>query len=246
MDTISERVYNYIKFEHIKEFVEDLISVYDNDEPLFAYKNFMDEVDLLTEETADFVNGFRKVFSGKHRAKYCDGVYVNIPKFLSLKDENEDTIKQYLDKIALVFSSPENCKEYNFYKVYSKKIILRMKSAFSEAEQEEKDLYSQEVLKSLITEFLPDFQQTKLEFKEANLNTEMFFKMMLLTVYDKLDCDDDNKDNKDKYKTHFKKIIKELLKTSLKDGNFKNIMLRQFMCMDTGLRQEITDLMKQK
>lgn len=225
MDSIlTPRLKNYIIFSYIKDFVEDLSTVYD-EESLNAYRHFINDANILTE-TSDFVEGFTKSLNGRHRAKYCEGVYINIPKFLSKNDENKDIILEYLKKISKLFSDIENeCKELVFVREYAQNMStdLISKSAKEiEASGENRDKY----VKDLFESFKPDVQKTQLEFQKQNLNIDRFLKIILICAYDKLECvnivEDDAK--------HIKNIINIVANTPLsKIASKKLDLIKEFM-----------------
>lgn len=187
-DIISERLKNYIIFTYIKEFVSDLHDIY-KDNALSAYKNFMEEANVLTEANL-FVDSFKEALSGKHRAKYTQGAYVNIPKFLSYKDPyNNKIIKKYLEVLDKLYKECHNCKELVFfkknYKSLSKNFQEQSNNCTKNTDNVE-DIKSEENLKKIIESFKPEIQKSKEEFYEQQLNLDRILKIFLIDLYDKI------------------------------------------------------------
>lgn len=218
METISSRIENYIKFSYIKEFVNDLAYVYDKDEPLMAYKNFMEEINIF-HDTEEFVKSFKNVFSGKHRAKYsCEGVYVNIPKFLSYNDENKETILDSLSKLNKIFKNFETeCRELVFIKKHSEKI---MNDIPENSDNSEDNIY----LKQIMNTLKPVLQKTQDEFKEQNLDVERVVKIILIGIFDKVEMVQDD------YASHIINILNIVAHTPLRNlASKQSELLREIL-----------------
>lgn len=185
MENITQRLSNYIIFSFIKDFVNDLCQVYD-DEPLQSYKTFLETVNLLTE-TSEYVASFKKALTGKHKARYCSGVYVDIPKFLKLKDENEEIIISYLDRLNDLYNGDfEKCDEYAFFKLKTEKLLQNIDNNSTNvvsAIEEDKD----KGVQNIVNLFKPFIDETRKDFKSNNINNEKLLKVIGITVYDKID-----------------------------------------------------------
>lgn len=208
MDTFcsSEKVKKFVVFSYIKELVNDLSNVYP-DEPLTAYKNFVNNTDILSDNIEDFIHSFSNSLTGKHRAKYCDGVYVNIPKFLSYNDDNKDSILQYLDRIKKVSENIDECKEIAFFK---EKIQGISNNEISMIQNIEKP--SESIFKKILEELAPKYNIIKAEFQEKKLNGERFNKILYVGCYDKI-SDIDKGDTEDHDGKCFKNILRILANT---------------------------------
>lgn len=216
----NPRIENYIKFSYIKSFVDDLASVYDYEEPLIAYKHFMEEANIL-HDTEEFVNSFSNVFSGKHRAKYCDGVYVNIPKFLSLEDENKEIILESLSKLQKIFNDTQNeCKELVFIRKHTEKIANNIPENTNNASD---DAYMQQIVETL----KPGVKETQDEFKSQKLNVDRFIKIIIVGIYDKVDTIETLEGDDSQ---HIKKIITIIANSSLRQlASKQGELIREFM-----------------
>lgn len=218
MDFKTERITNFIIFSHIKEFVEDLSSVYE-DEPLITYKNFINSANILTD-TKDFVVGFKPCIGGLHRAKYCDGAYINVPKFLKKKDDNYEIIKTYLEKFNKLYVDPVGeCKEIGFMMEYSSNIDG---SDFAPPEENP----NQEYFMNILTKLKPDIQKTQADFKSRNLNSDRFLKIFLICAYDKTD----SVPNLGEDAVHIKNLINIIANTPITYlGSKKLELMKEFM-----------------
>lgn len=188
MNVVSERLKNYIIFSYIKDFVNDLLIVHENNENLKAYKNFIDNTDILNE-TQDFIHSFKYALSGKRKAKYCEGVYIDIPLFLSLKDENYNVIKNSLKFIAKIYDNVELCEELIFFKKHSKNMTENFQSRSDnivENANSLEDMKDEENIKKIIDSFKPDVEESQKEFKDKALNFDRVMKIFLVDVYDKI------------------------------------------------------------
>lgn len=221
MDFISsERLKNFIIFSYIKDFVIDLCNVYDDNEQLVAYKHFINDSNILTE-TSDFVEGFKPCLDGKNKAYYCEGVYINIPKFLSKNDENKHIIEDYLKKISNLYDHVEQCKELVFLKNYSENFGKDIDYTKEENQSEE------HYIKKILDNIKPDVQKTQQAFKDQNLNVERFLKIILVIAYEKVDSIPmlDSSDS-----LHIKNIINIVANTPLnKLASRKLDLMKEFM-----------------
>lgn len=225
---ISERLKNYIIFSYIKDFVNDLLSVYEDNENLKAYKDFMENSDILTE-TQDFVQSFKYALSGKRKSKYCEGVFVDIPLFLSFKDENYNVIKNSLKYIAKIYENIELCEELVFFKKYSKTMTDNFQNrsdSLVEKSTSIEDIKDEENIKKIIESFKPDVEESKKEFQEKSLNFDRVMKIFLVDVYDKII----KMDLFEEDAIHIKKLISIFANTPVNKIMTKKLdILKEFM-----------------
>ena len=177
---LTDRLKNYIIFSYIKEFVSDLASVYDEDDALSAYKHFIDDANILTE-TEDFVKGFKHALNGKHKARYCDGSYINIPRILAKDDQNREIIENDLKKLSKLYNNiEEECKELVFLKKYTKSISNKIPDSPLDSELP-KD--SENYIKDLLNTIKPGVEKSQQAFKDQKLNVDKFIKIILVSAY---------------------------------------------------------------
>lgn len=216
--TLSVKISNYIIFSYIKEFVEDLCQVYE-DEELTAYNYFMKDANVLND-TADFVDGFKRSLDGTKEAVYCEGAAVNVPAFLGKCDENYEIIKDHIALISKIYKNPGACPEYAFFNQYSTEISEMKNSKSVENPADEN------ALKNMLKSIKPDAEKAKREFKEKNLNIERFIKIILLMVDEKIDAMEElNSDPAEK--TAIKNVINIVANNSLSDLASKKLEIMQ-------------------
>lgn len=216
--SLSPKISNYIIFSYIKEFVEDLCQVYENEE-LTAYNFFMKDANVLSD-TEDFVKGFKACLDGTKEAVYCDGAAVNVPAFLGKCDENYEIIKDHISLISKIYKNPKACPEYGFFSQYSNE-ISEMKNT-----KNVEDPSDENALKKMLSSIKPDAEKAKKEFKEKNLNIERFIKIILLMVDEKIDSIEElNSDIEEK--TAIKNIINIIANNSLSNLASKKLEIMQ-------------------
>lgn len=235
--TVTERLRNFLIFNYIKSFVNDLISVYQDDEPLCAYKNLMDENVDIFNNTKNFVIPFEKALTGKHRAKYGEGdeklsgVYINVPKFLKFKDDNYECIKSHLGKLQKLYNDIETeCKEIVWLKTYSSQLSDELSKNNSELNSSlvKLDEPNSAAVNYMFEMIKPFLQKTQKDFKEKNLNNDIFVKMLIINLYDTVDnFEIDPEDLK-----HIKKILEIMSRTSIKNL-VSSELIKEFLMLKT-------------
>lgn len=220
---LTERLKNYIIFSYIKEFVSDLVSVYDDDDALSAYKHFIDDANILTE-TEEFVKGFKYALNGKHKARYCDGSYINIPRILAKDDQNRVIIENDLKKLTKLYNNiEEECKELVFLKKYTKAISNKIPDSPLNAETP-KD--SENYIKELLNTIKPGVEQSQQAFKDQKLNIDKFLKIILVSAYDQIETLDVFQEDT----IHIKNIINTVANTPLSQLATKKLeLIKEFM-----------------
>jgi hypothetical protein len=171
-DYTSEHVRNFIIYSYIKDFVEYLSETFSDDEKLSAYYNSMLECNVvLSDDTKEYVLSFESALNGKHRAKYCEGIYVNIPKYIK-KDERANEL---FESIKAVYEDVTTCKELQFWKQYTEK---KPSSNIPDVTEDN--------IKSILETIKPDIEKTRDDFYDQKLNLDRFVKMLMVGVYYKL------------------------------------------------------------
>lgn len=222
---LTDRLKNYIIFSYIKEFVSDLTSVYEDDDALSAYKHFIDEANILTE-TEDFVKGFKYALNGKHKARYCDGSYINIPRILAKDDQNREIIENDLKKLSKIYNNiEEECKELVFLKKYTKAISKKIPESIDSEPHTDSENYIKEILNTI----KPGVEKSQQAFKDKNLNIEKFLKIILVSAYDQIETlgvfHEDSK--------HIKNIINTVANTPLTQLATKKLeLIKEFMMIE--------------
>lgn len=236
---MSEDMYNYIIFSYIKEFVNELGEHFE-EESLISYINFINSADPLTE-AKEYIKSFEKALDGKHRAKLCSGVYVNIPKFLEDK-KVEKPIRGCLEALKTNYSGDmSNCKEYEFFlkslNGFSTTIMdqdenLAEKLKSASTKDGDKAQFN-ELIKKTMESILGDrsykFGEESSEEEEDSdsdsesatvkkkpierLNSERMAKIIALIMYEKVDLIDFT----DNDKNEVKKLARLILKNSIRE-----------------------------
>lgn len=188
---ISKRLSDFIIFSNIKIFVDDLKDAYEDElnkdaEALRSYYHFINDANL-PEEINDFVNGFKRALSGKHKAIYCEDVYLNIPEYLKRNDENKKIIKKYLSKINELYEDPSKCKEFVFFKKVTQDISSEVKEKDVEVPESASVERNVTYIQQLLTSLNPSLRQSQQEFKDQDLDINIFIKIILIIVSEKLD-----------------------------------------------------------
>lgn len=234
MVVISKRLEHYIKFSAIQEFVNDLCKVY-SDGNLQAYKYLMDDVNILTE-TSDFVNFFEEALDSKHRARYCEGAYVDIPNFLLKNDKNSEKIQDFLKYIKKIYEDPTICPEYVFFNRYSKELLKIdiFKNCVDSKESAEKALNG----------IKPNVEQARKEFKDKNLDGNKFFKIMLIIINDSVETIETDAEEKKSIKNIINIIVNnpnnvfskklEIMKELMSIKSMKNIPFNSLINCGNG------------
>nr|UOX61029.1 MAG: hypothetical protein DiTV3a_F3ORF4 [Diabrotica toursvirus 3a] len=226
-------VKKYIIFCSIKSFSEALEEVY-GDEPLQNYNRFIQNANLLTDMDL-FIDTFS--LDAKHRSKFCENAYINIPKFL--KGEHKDTIQRWLTKLAKVFENPfKTSKEYNFIK-------SRINTTIENFPHDPPEITSEKCVQTLLEQFKPNIRDTVTMFNQEKLDIEKLVKIILLFGYEKREnvnsLDIEDKEIIDQIlqltiNTHIKNIkslMPELMRLLLSIKNLKNLPFQQmFMEMN--------------
>lgn len=220
MNTVmTKKLSNFIIFSNIKLFVQDLKYSYEDEitkdsEALRAYYHFINDANLL-EEMEDFVQGFKRSLNGNHKAIYCEDVYLNIPEYLEREDENNKIIKKYLSKIAELYNDPSKCKEFIFFRKITENIVSEVKDKKVDLAEDE------EYIKNVLSDLSPYFQQYQKEFKDKDLDLNIFIKLLLIIILEKLDYTNIFKKDTE----HFKNIIKIIVNTPLQEIMTKKLDL---------------------
>lgn len=182
--TLSEKVSNYIKFSYIKEFIDDLCNVYDYN-GLISYQHFLKAANIL-EDCEDFVDSFRNGLDGKSKIVYCEGVFIDIPKLLSKKDENFEIIIAHLTQIKEIFNNPESCPEYVFFNKYCRKMNENRENIGSFVQQIGESKPSSETTNLLNVMLKPTLNKITADYHKDEIKLEKLLKIIVLILYEQL------------------------------------------------------------
>lgn len=177
-DIKSEKIINFIIFDLIKEFTTDLIQVYEDNAALINYNEFIQRANII-EDSEVFVKKFKKCLNGRHRAKYCDGAYIDIPEFLS-DSENEETIRNSLNYISKIYKDVTKCPEWKFCNEK-----LEESLNISSPDQEENQT-NEKFIEHLMMFFMNILKKYKSDFSKKELSIERTAKIPMIIIYTKL------------------------------------------------------------
>jgi hypothetical protein len=171
-------ILNFIIFDIIKEFTEDLYEVYKENSELVNYREIIKNAHII-KDAPTFISKFKRCLNGRHRAKYCDGVYINIPEFLQ-DTNNAETIKESLEYISQIYDNPRICKEWKFCK---EKLGECKQINLPEQSDEQSNGKFIEYLMGFFMEIMEKFKK---DFHSKNLSVERVSKIPVIILYNKI------------------------------------------------------------
>lgn len=220
---MNNSVSNYIVFSYIKDFVDDLCTVYD-DESLKVYALFLKDANI-TCEIEDFVINFRPALDGTTCATYCEGAFIDVPKFISQNDENLEIIQAHLKTIKKMYECPELCPEYEFLTKYSTELLAKTPEPNIQDEESAKSS-----VKNMFVAIKPDAEKAKKEFFKKKLSFNRFFKIILVLVNDKFEALEDDKFQDVSERQAIKNIIEIVANNPLSELASKKLeIIKEFM-----------------
>ncbi|QIH04866.1 hypothetical protein [Dasineura jujubifolia toursvirus 2a] len=180
----SDRNKNYLIFSKILKFAKFVFGVY-HESPLYAYINHMEQADIF-EGTNVFVESFKDCLNGKHRAKYGDKAYFNVPKALDRKDRYSIKIKEMFQNIKSlyddIYQSEESKMIEGFYEKFSNGCQQNFESEPNLISDDGK--IKESTIQNICGSLTPDITSTFSELSNKHMLCDVI-KLMLIDVYDR-------------------------------------------------------------